>query len=197
MSNTEKITEVEAEVLRLIRSLCEEYFRDNFPTEGQSIKILSEVEKLTGEFLSKKLNATATQCSDVDVDNVKIVVAIGNKVLPVLRAVAASWKIGRFFKKTMKGVFFVWHPDLTDISAAITLGDFQGYLNSCGLDDLSDTVNWIGTAASDIDIKDFRETISDGAPWFKGTICDINYNLKTITFDRANTSLVLKVEGRD
>lgn len=101
----------------------------------------------------------------------------------------------RFFKKSVKGIFFVWHSEITNISAAITLAEFTGFLNANGLDDISASVNWIGAAASNMDIKELREAISNDIPWFSGATCDLGYNLRSITFDSENKALVFKVES--
>ena len=194
MSTAKSKPEVEAEMLNEIRESCEEYFHDQFPKDQYFIKGFVVVEKLTGEFLAKKLKAVESKCEDVD--DIKIIVSNGNIVRPVLRAAVSTWKVGGLFKKTVKGVFFVWHPEITDASASITMAELNGFLNSNGFDDPSASVNWVATAVSNMDVKELRETLSNGTPWFNGATCDINYNLKSITFDNDQNALVLKVEER-
>ena len=194
MSTEKSKPEIEAEVLSEIRDACEEYFHNQFPKDRDSIKGFADVEKLTGEFLAKKLKAVESKCEDVD--DIKIIVASGSVMCPVLRVASATWKVGGLFKKTVKGVFFVWHPEITDMSECITIAELNGFLNSNGFDDPSASVNWVATAPSKMDVKVLRETLTRGVPWFSGATCDINYNLKSLTFDNAKKALVLKVEER-
>ena len=198
MNTTKTTSEIEATVLRAVRSSIEEYFKEQFQKDDCRKKEFATVDKLTGEFLSKKLKNVEALGNDVDVDEVKIMVSCDNATYPVLRSVAATWKTGGLFKKTVKGVFFVWHPGLTDSSTAVTLAEFNGLLNANGLEDMASSVNWIGTATADVDIKAVRETVSEDLPWFgNDETCDVNDNLKSITFDKANMALVLRVESRD
>ena len=190
-----KTPESEAEVLREIRSSCEEYFHNDFPANSHLVKGYGVVEKLTGEFFAKKLRGIEAKCGDVD--DIRIVVSTGSAVYPVLKPVVSTWKEGGLFKKAVKGIFFVWHNEITDMSIAITLDEFKSFLNSNGLEDISASANWIAAAASSMDIKALRENIAKDIPWFLGAPCDVNYNLRTITFDDENKVLVLKVESRD
>ena len=200
MRTTKKDAEIEAKALHDIRVYSEEYFREHFPKDDYRKEQFNAADKLTGDFLSKKLKSVEAQGSDVDVDEIKVMVSCGNVTYPVLKLVVATWKIGRLFKKTMKGVFFVWHPEITNSSAAVTLSELKGFLNSNGLEDMATSVNWIGTAASGINIKAIREDYLNDLPYFgSGDIetCDVGYNLRSITFDKANMALVLKTERRD
>lgn len=90
--------ESEAEVLCQIRNSCDQYFHDQFPKDSDSVKGYGGVEKLTGEFLAKKLKALETKYCDSDMDDIKLIVANGNALCPILRSVATMWKVGGFSK---------------------------------------------------------------------------------------------------
>ena len=194
MRTTKKTPDLTGQVLREIRRSSDDYLHKRFAKAEWAVKRFSEVGKITGDFLAKKLKSVETQAGAVDIDDIKIVVAIGNAQYPVLKTVLAEWKTGGLFKKTMKSIFFVWHSEFTDDSNAITLGEFNAFLNSNGIEDLASTVNSIGAAASDIDTAELYETFSNDCPWFGDSSCDVDYNLRSITFDSASAKLVLKLE---
>ena len=61
------------------------------------------------------------------------------------------------------------------------------------IEDLASTVNWIGASAADIDTA----VLYEGGPWFGDSSCDVDYNVRAISFDKTNAKLVLKVESSD
>ncbi|MBR4654556.1 MAG: hypothetical protein IKO72_14445 [Kiritimatiellae bacterium] len=198
MGTKKKTSQVEAEVLHDIRTGCDSCFYDHLLGRGFTADTFLEDGGLTGEFLAKKLKSVEAQCTDVDIDDVKIVISCDNVTYPVLLPVVTTWKKGLIFKKTIRCVFFVWHSEVTDDSAAITLAEFNGFLNSKGLEDFGAAVNWIGVAASEADIAEIREAISREAPWLGLNVrYELGYNLKSITFDKANMALVFKIESRE
>ncbi len=182
----------EAETLRCIKDTSREFFKEFFQKNKDLQKTFSEVEKLTGDFMAKRLKSIEASGGD----GVRLM-ANGH---PIVNAVAAEWKSGGLFKKTMKGVFFVWHDGIKSLDAALTLAEFNAFLNANGLDEMT-TVNWIGSAASNLDLGKLRRMIENAEPLFfantdEWQTCDINYNLKSISYDAGSKSLVLKIEDR-
>ena len=181
-----------AETLRYIKDTSREFFKEFFPKNKDSQKTFSEAEKLTGDFMAQRLKSIEA----VGDDGVRLM-ANGR---PVVNAVTAEWKSGGLFKKTQKGVFFVWHDGIKSPDAALTLAEFNAFLNANGLDGMTD-VNWIGTAASNLDLGKLRRMVENAEPLFfantdEWQTCDINYNLKSISYDAGSKSLVLKIEDR-
>ena len=182
----------EAEALRYIKKTSREFFNEFFPKHKESQNTFSEVEKLTGDFMAKRLNTLET-LGDDDVH------LMANEH-PIVHVATVEWKSGGLFKKTMKGVFFVLHHGIKSQDAAFTLAEFNAFLNANGLDNMT-TVNWIGIAVSNLDLADLKRRIDNDDPLFFTNTndwqsCDINYNLKSLSYDSANKRLVFKVEDR-
>lgn len=192
MSN--KITDqrFKAEALRCIKETSREFFKEFFPKHKDIQAAFSEVGKLTGDFMAKQLKSFVV-LHDGDI---RLMV---NKH-PVVNVVAAEWKSCGLFRKTIKGVFFVWHDGITSQDTALTLAEFYAFLNAHGLDGMA-TVNWIGAAVSNLNLAELKCRLDNEEPLFFTNTddwqsCDINYNLKAISYDNANKTLVLKVEDR-
>ena len=201
MKSNETTTEVEAETLRLIKRESDEYFHKFFASHKDSIKTVSEVEKLTGDFLDKRLKDVSVKESVSFADDVTLKVAVGGAVYPVLHVVVAEWKSGGLFKKATKGLFFIWNSDVKSSDVAMPLSDFYGFLDTNGLSNLSASVNYAGAAVSNIKVADIQQKLTDEEPLFfsnsdEWQACDVNYSLKSISYDRENKALVLKVEDR-
>jgi len=201
MKSNETTTEVEAETLRLIKRESDEYFHKFFASHKDSIKTVSEVEKLTGDFLDKRLKDVSAKESVSFADDVTLKVAVGGAVYPVLHVVVAEWKSGGLFKKATKGLFFIWNSDVKSSDVAMPLSDFYGFLDTNGLSNLSASVNYAGAAVSNIKVADVQQKLANEEPLFfsnsdEWQACDVNYSLKSISYDKENKALVLKVEDR-
>ena len=55
MKSNETTTEVEAETLRLIKRESDEYFHKFFASHKDAIKTVSEVEKLSGQAVERRI----------------------------------------------------------------------------------------------------------------------------------------------
>lgn len=195
MDITKLTPESKTTVIHEIKKSSEGYFHDSFSKDMFAMNGFDAAEKLTGEFFGKKLRAFESRCHDGNVDDIKIVISVDDATYPVLRPVVATWKVGGLIKRAVKSVFLIWHPEITDTASAITMAEFNGFLNSNGLDDILATVNWVGVAISRMNIKALCEEISSDMPFFGCKAdCSVDYSLKYLTFDADNNALVLSVE---
>ena len=67
MRTTKNTHDLKGQVLREIRRSSEDYFHKHFAKAEWAVKKFSEVEKLTGDFLAKKLKGVETQIDKIEV----------------------------------------------------------------------------------------------------------------------------------
>lgn len=199
MKNNNVKPEADAEILRIIKRESDKYFGEFFPTHKDSVRTFSDVKKLTGEALDESLG----EASIVDAleKNVKLMVSVDGKPYPVLHVAATEWKSGVLFKRTQKGIFFVWNSGIESPENALSLSDLDDFLKSNGLSDMSSSVNCVGAAESDIKVDEVKKKMAAGQPLsFVNTdrwqACNVNYNLLSASYDDTSKSLVLNVEDR-
>lgn len=200
MSNVGQVRpEADAEMLRIIKRESDKYFDEFFPTHKDSVKTFLEVEKLTGAALDNQLAVAILDA--LSADGIKLMVSVDGAPYPVLHVAAAEWKSGGIFKKTQKGIFFVWNSGVESPENALPLSDLYDLLKSNGLSNLSSSVNCVGVAESDIKVDEVKKKMAAGQPLsFVNTdrwqACNVNYNLLSASYDDPGKSLVLNVEDR-
>lgn len=196
-SNNPK-SDVNVKILRCIKRESDKYFDEFFASHKDSVKTFSDVKKLTGSILDSQL--TIAILDALSADGIKLMVFVDGKPYPVLHAAMAEWKSGVLFKKTYKGVFFVWNSAVEGSENALLLSDFYDLLETKGFSLASD-INCVGAAESNIEVDVVNRKLADGQPLsFVNTdawqACDVNYNLLSVSYDDASKSLVLNVENR-
>lgn len=186
------------EVLDELGEFCDTQIKEAFAQGTNAIKAFNDVEKLSGESFAKKLSAMEG-AAGTDLGDVKIVISDGDTTYPVLAHVIARRKFGVLSRKTITGLFFVWHQDISNSSAAVTVGKFREFLKSKAICDVSANIDWIVPITVGLDIDAMRSNISRNMPKFM-PYCEgkyyLRYNLKSIVFDKANMSLILNVEHK-
>ena len=197
--NTSEIeAKVLQEVLWEIRETYGNHIKAAFAKNGKATRVFDGTEKLPGEMLSDLIRRAEACGGDVDGDDVKIVISDGDTICPVLECATTMWRTGIFFnKKTVAAVFFAWHPEVLDISAAVTLSRLNDFLKANDISDLRN-IDWIVPTTSDINVKALRDNISNNLPNF-GSVNEkyyLDYNLKSLDFDKDSMSIVLGVEQR-
>ena len=190
----DKVTdnESEAETILHIKRTSEEFFEEFFPRHKDSQSTFSDVEKLTGDFVARRLKTL----EGIGGDEVRLM-ANGH---PLINVVMAEWKSGGMFKKNVKGVFFIWHGGIKSPGVALTIAELNAFLKSNNLDDVAN-VRWVGVAESKLNLGELNGRLNNEAPlFFTNTedwqACDINYNLKDVSYDNAAKTIVFNVEDR-
>lgn len=199
MKSNDAKSEADAEILRIIKLESDKYFGEFFPSHKDSIKTFSDAKKLTGAILDDQLSIAILDA--LGADGIGLMVSVDGKPYPVLHVAAAEWKSGGLFKKTQKGIFFVWNSGIESPENALPLPDFYDFLKSNGLSNLSSSVNCVGAAESDIKVDEVKKKMSAGQPLSfvnsdRWQACNVNYNLLSASYDDPSKSLVLNVEDR-
>ena len=198
MKSNDAKSDIHAEILRIIKRESDKYFDDFFASHKDSVKTFSDVKKLTGSIMDSQLDIAILEA--LSADGIKLMVSVDGTSYPVLHAAVAEWKSGVLFKKTYKGVFFVWNSAVKGSENALPFTDFCDFLKSRGLSLASD-INCVGVAESDIKVDEVKKKMADGQPLsFVNTdrwqACNVNYDLLSASYDDASKSLVLNVEDR-
>ena len=202
MSTTVSTSDIEAKVLQEvlcgIRDTYDKHIKDAFAKNGKAIKVFDGTEKLSGGMLSDVLCRAETCGDNADGGDIKIVISDGNTICPILECVTTTWRTGTLFsKKSVSAVFFAWHPEVFDISAAVTLSQFKDFLKGNDIADIR-TIDWIVPTRAGIDVGAIRDNISNNLPCFGGVDEKyyLDYNLKSLVFDKGSMSIVLGGERR-
>jgi hypothetical protein len=198
MKSNNQESDVDAKILCIIKRESDKYFNDFFASHKDSVKTFADVKKLTGSLLDSQLDIAILDA--LSADCIKLMVSVDRKPYPVLHAAVAEWKSGVFFKKTYKGIFFVWNSAVKGLENALLLSEFNDLLESKGLGLASD-INCVGAAESNVEVDEVNRKLADGQPLsFVNTdawqACNVNYDLLSASYDDANKSLVLDVENR-